>query len=145
MADRKRRREKEHDVKVIHDSFSANLEGLDTFVGNLGPVVERYDTRAIRRIEKGARDIAKVLGIRRDKNGKIIKDKGEQKISQEQLDRVVEMTSGLVGINLAQARLLYNSAFVMLISYFDFLISDLIHCFYRKYPESLTGVKHHEL
>ncbi|MBA7481891.1 MAG: hypothetical protein GH158_01815 [Dehalococcoidia bacterium] len=139
MANKKRRKEEEHDVITIHRSFSSNLEGLDTFVGNLGPIVEKHDTRAIRKIERGVRDITKVLGIRRGKNGKVIEDKGERKISQEQLDRVVEMASGLVGINLAQARLLYNSAFVMLISYFDFLISDLIHCFYRKYPESLTG------
>lgn len=35
--------------------------------------------------------------------------------------------------------MLYKSSFVMLVSYFDFLISDIIHFYYKLHPEGLSG------
>lgn len=45
---------------------------------------------------------------------------------------------GLSQFTLSNIGLLYKSSFVLLMSHFDFLFSDLIRYFHRKYPENLS-------
>ena len=53
--------------------------------------------------------------------------------------QILKAIKALPHLTQSNVKLLHKSAFVMLISYFDFLISDLIHYFYQRYPESLSG------
>lgn len=133
------RKEKRNDAEVIFDGFSQNMRGLSAFVGNVAPIVIKYDKRAVKRMEKVAKRIDKIISKGKDTSAENKREETTVKLSKEQFDEVIRAASELPRISLGQAELLYKSSFVMLISYFDFLISDLIHCYYRMYPESLSG------
>jgi hypothetical protein len=60
-------------------------------------------------------------------------------IGKEKIDELVAALKEFPRITINQADLLYKSSFVMLISYLDYLFSDIIHCYYESYPEGISG------
>ena len=143
MATKKvKKKEKQLDFRKIHSSFTTNIESLEAFVNNVAPIAEKHD-KAIDKVTRGklvkfAKGIRKIFGV---KKGKIDKRKRKQLIegmTEDQVSQIIQLVTDLPRLTLPQAELLYRSSFVMLVSYFDFLLSDLIHYFYRKYPESLS-------
>lgn len=140
MATKRKRKEKREDViEEIHDNFIRNLEGLEVFVSQVAPVAQKYDEALIEKVQKVFRQVGKILGL---PEGKIEEKKGEEtlvELTKEQERQLIDVLRGLPHLTLPQVEVLYKSAFVMLISYFDFLMSDLIHYFYETYPESLAN------
>ena len=140
MAKRKAvKREKEQlDFESIHNSFKRNLESLEVFVNNVAPIAEKHDKATVKKMSGILKQIVKLARL--DK-GKIERKKGEVtiKVSEDTGRKIIRLAADLPRLPVPQAHLLYRSSFVTLISYFDFLLSDLIHYFYRKYPESLSG------
>jgi hypothetical protein len=140
IARKKVKREKEQlDFSRIHGSFTRNTESLEAFVNNVAPIAEKHDKATRKKMEKFTKGIYKIFGLPK---GKI--DQGKRKqvvegVTEEQANQIIQLTADLPRLTVPQAELLYRSSFVMLVSYFDFLLSDLIHYFYRKYPESLSG------
>jgi len=127
------------DFSKIHGSFTTNTEGLEAFVNNVAPIAEKHDKATSKKLDKFVKEIGKILGA---KKGKIDKRKRKQLVegmTKDKANQIIQLTADLPRLTLHQAELLYRSSFVMLVSYFDFLLSDLIHYFYRKYPESLSG------
>ncbi len=139
MVKKKKPTEDENKPKKILDSFTNNMDGFREFINNLAPVVTKYDRRQIKAIEKAAKKVAKIIGPsgKISKKGREISIKG--KIGKEQVDELVAALKKLPRITVNQAELLYKSSFVMLISYFDYLLSDIMHCYYESYPESISG------
>jgi hypothetical protein len=141
MARKKVKKEKEQlDFGKIHDSFVTNLEGLEAFVKNVSPIAEKHDQATRKKLVKFAKEIGKILGAK--KGMRLDKRKRKQLVegmTEDKANQIIQLTADLPRLTLHQAELLYRSSFVMLVSYFDFLLSDLIHYFYRKYPESLSG------
>jgi hypothetical protein len=143
MAAKKVKKKKEQlKFEKIHSSFTTNTESLEAFVNNVAPIAEKHDKatgEATReKLVKFAKGIRKIFGVN---NGKLDKKKRKQLIegmTEDQVSQIIQLTTDLPRLTLPQAELLYRSSFVMLVSFFDFLISDLIHYFYRKYPESLS-------
>jgi len=139
MARKKVKKEKEQlDFGKIHDSFKRNLEGLEAFVKNVSPVAEKHDQATRKKLVKFAKEIGKILGTNK---GKIDERKRKQlveEMTEDKVKQIIQLTADLPRLTLHQAELLYRSSFVMLVSYFDFLISDLIYYFYRKYPDILS-------
>lgn len=138
MGLKKRKRKKgKYDIETIHHSFTTNLSGLRIFVSNLAPIVKKHDDILRERTAKILEKMFKILGVSK---GKL---KNRKKIAveptKEQFTQIIQALKGLPRLTPHNVELLYKSSFVMLIGYFDFLISDLIHCFYQMYPESLTG------
>lgn len=66
-------------------------------------------------------------------------EKEEFKLTDEEISQLVSIAKDLPRIPPYNVELLYKSAFVMVISYFDFFLSDLIHFYYQTYPKSLSG------
>ncbi len=141
MVKKKKPKEEENTPRKIIDSFTSNMDVLREFVSNLAPVVTKYDKRQITKIEKVVKKIAKIVGP----GGKITT--GERKISikvegnfaEERVEELIAAIKELPRLTVNQAELLHKSSFVMLISYFDYLLSDIIHCYYESYPESISG------
>ena len=125
-------------LETIHNSFMNNLESLKTFVDSVAPIAQKHDLAARRKIERTFSQILKILGIPKSQIGKKVPRQVKGTITREQAKQIAELSAKLPRLSLPQAQILYRSSFVMLISYFDFLISDLIRYFYRKYPESLS-------
>lgn len=144
MAAKKVKKKKEQlDFQRIHSSFTTNTESLEAFINNVAPTAERHDkaTDKARRekLDKFTKGIFKIFGLPK---GKIDKRKRKQVIegvTDDQANQIIQLVADLPRLTVPQAELLYRSSFVMLVSYFDFLLSDLIHYFYRRYPESLSG------
>lgn len=141
MAGKKGKRGKGRlDFESVHSSFTTNLHSLEAFIGNLAPIAEKQDKAMTRKIDRFVKEISKLVD--REKAKTVQKNKGKLTVSldnEETVHKIVELSKSLPRISLPQAELLYRSSFIMLISYFDFLLSDLIHYFYEKYPDSLSG------
>jgi hypothetical protein len=103
----------------------------------VAPIAQKHDLATRKRMDRIFRQIVKIVGPK----PKIVKKQRQLAVtlSADQAQQITELTAKLPRLSLPQAELLYRSSFVMLLSYFDFLISDLIRYFYRKYPESLSG------
>jgi hypothetical protein len=140
MAAKKMKKKKEQfDFRKIHGNFTTNVESLEAFVNSVAPIAQKQDKATRKKLVKFAKGIRKIFGV---KKGKIDKRKRKQLVegmTEDQVSQIIQLTTDLPRLTLSQAELLYRSSFVMLVSYFDFLLSDLIHNFYRKYPESLSG------
>lgn len=133
---KKSKTSKESEMSKIYHNFTKNLAGLRVFVGNLEPVVKKHDYELI---EKGSSIIKKIFKIMEINENKIKKAKKiKQKPSHKQAKQVLSLLKNLPKLTPGNLELLYKSSFVMLIAYFDFMISDLIHHFYRTYPDSLS-------
>jgi len=140
MARKKKKEVKaQQDMKDIQGRFIGNIEALNVFVENVHPIAEKQDIKSVKKIERSVKEINKILGIKlKKKAGEKQKNK-EDDITDEQIDQITKIAYELKrGISPPQAALLYKSSFVMLMSYFDYLLSDLIQYFFRKYPASLS-------
>lgn len=139
---RKGRKEEKYDIDRVHGSFSANMKGLRTFVTQLTPVVKKHDVDSLKKVVKDIEKVFKTVGISESElRAKKIK-KTKLKLTQEQENQILAVAKNLVRhppLPLHNLELLHKSTFVMLISYLDFLISDLIHYYYQVYPRSLSG------
>jgi hypothetical protein len=140
MARKKVKKEKEKlNFEDIHNSFKGNLESLEVFVNSVAPVAEKHDEATREKLVKFANGIRKIFGAEKDKLNKKRRKQLIEGMTEEQANQLIQLAADLPRLTLPQAQLLYRSSFVMLMSYFDFLLSDLIHYFYRKYPEDLSG------
>lgn len=140
MGIHKKREEKaQYDIKIFHFNFKINLEGLRVFINNLSPVAKEYDKTLTEKISKICEELLKITGVSENKLKEIKLEKKKFKLTKKQLLQILKTSKALPKSTPVNVKLLHKSAFVMLISYFDFLISDLIHYFYKRYPESLSG------
>ena len=138
-----KRGKEQTDFSNIHGSFTTNIESLEAFVNNVAPIAEKHDKatdKATReKLVKFAKGIRKIFGVNKGKLDKRERKQLVEGMTEDQVSQIIQLTTDLPRLTLPQAELLYRSSFVMLVSYFDFLLSALVHYFYRKYPESLSG------
>jgi hypothetical protein len=140
MGTKRIKREKEQlDFSKIHGSFTRNTESLEAFVNNVAPIAEKHDKATGKKMDKFANQMFKIFGLPKGKIDKKKRKQAVEGVTEDQVKQIIQLTADLPRLTMPQAELLYRSSFVMLVSYFDFLLSDLIHYFYRKYPESLSG------
>jgi len=139
MAGKKGKKEKEKlNFEGIHHSFKRNLESLEVFVDSVTPIAEKHDKATRKKLIKFANGIRKIFGAEKDKLNKKRRKQLVEGMTEEQANQVIQLTADLPRLTTSQAELLYRSSFVMLMSYFDFLIADLIRYFYRKYSDILS-------
>lgn len=127
------------DFSRIHHSFRKNIESLEAFVNNVAPIAEKHDQATRKKMDKFAKQMFKIFGLPKGKIDKRKRKQVVEGVTEDQVKQIIQLTTALPRLTVPQAELLYRSSFVILVSYFDFLLSDLIHYFYRKYPESLSG------
>ena len=140
METNKKREEKaQYYIEMIHLNFTTNSEGLRVFITNLIPVAKEHDKDLIEKISKIVKEALKITGVSKNDLKKTKHKKITFKPTKKQQMQVLKILKSLPRLTQSNVELLYKSAFIMLVSYFDFLISDLIHYFYQRYPESLSG------
>ena len=136
---KKRGKKQSYSIKTIGASYRANLEGLKTFVSTFAPVVVKHDRAVTDRMSKNLDKVLRIVGISSHQM-KTAKKTPKRKITKKQLTEILKILKDTPRSRLRlNTDILYKSSFVMLVSYFDFLVSDLIHHFYQNYPESLQG------
>lgn len=130
--------------KVIIDSFTNNLESIRVFVSNVEPLVIAYDEHVSKKMENVKSGIKEIIASSDIVTANVNNIPTKIEIPKERVEKTVE---GIINvlmdykklprITMAQVELLYKSSFVMLISFFDYLLYDIIHCYYKMYPERL--------
>jgi len=134
--------EDKFNLKRIHTSYSVNIKCSEGFIKSFAPGVKEVDKKLIKKnkdIYSGINDILKSF------QDEIIKDNKDKKVKifkipkKEIIDKLISIVNPLIKIRYLP--LLFKSFFIMLISYLDFLFSDLIHCYYQNYPEGLPKDK----
>ncbi len=132
--------------KEIIDGFTKNLDSIRVFVNNVEPIAIKYDEWASKRVASIKSEIRDVISgggtatthvdgapIERIE---IPKERVEQ--ASEEIIDILMKHKRLPWMTMAQVDMLYKSSFVMLISFLDYLLYDIIHCYYKMYPESLS-------
>ncbi len=127
-------------LRKVYDNFVANIRSLNIFVKHLSPEALKQDQAKLRSITSYFENIFKRAGI----NLKELRNESEGladiKVSAMQKRKIV---GGLTKYMIPRATIpytgiLFNSSLVTLISYLDYLISDLFHFYYYSYPNSLS-------
>ena len=141
-----KRKSRSSSLGTIHDSFMKNMEGLDVFVAKLAPVAIEHDKAEIEELRATAKRIATEIMEDEEDEGIGAKGKGKGRTATKLSPAHERELADLADIILEsmkprltppQIQLLYKSSFVMLICYFDFLVSDLVRHFYKAHPEGL--------
>jgi len=143
---------KEKEFSAIRKSvmnFRIAMYGIKYFVTNMGPMADARDEKAKKTresIKKGIRSI--LVNIPSSaKSG--VKPSEQVSIEEERLsstvDAIITVTKDYdyAGVNVAvddelHRGLLLKSSFMMMIATFDFLLSDILHCYYDSYLEALN-------
>lgn len=126
------------DIGVITSRFINNLEDLRVFVHSMAPFAKAYDVKA-KEVYEGITSILR----------NVPKIPGQEKAMEVDEEKVERAAKGIVSLiksqvatqylNRNQTEILYKTSFVMLISYFDYLMSDIIWCYYKMFPGALSG------
>ena len=133
-----KQRQYSNNLERILINFNVNLENLLEFVGILVPILRTHDDKAKREREALKNIIRGIPGRAGIKEAdSIAEDKVEE--AADEITNFLRAMSFSSETHVYQTDLLYKTSYVMLISYFDYLLSDLIHCYYRMYPEALGG------
>ena len=126
-----------YDISNIYRGFEENIEAIRVFIANLIPVAKKHDAVLKCRTDKVLNRFFKFV-----KTHKIeLKNRKDSEImvSGKENEKLFDILDQLPSLSPKNTELLYKSSFVTLISYFDFIVSDLIHYFYQVYPQSLTN------
>ncbi|MCX5991922.1 MAG: hypothetical protein NTZ04_06300 [Chloroflexi bacterium] len=145
----KKQGSKPHGPRDIHGAFRSNLESLEIFVGRVAPIAKEYDKATSDKVLETLEELIRGNAIKQEtaepesSKSKVKPKKGAQDgvkiiIDHRSYAKLLQITSKIPLLTATQIDLLYKSSLVMLLSYFDFLVSDLIHCYYQSYPESLS-------
>lgn len=130
--------------KGMLDSFYNNLESMRIFVNRVEPVVIEYDKAASKKLSGVKKDIIKIITESRKvvvngiKKETVVMPKKNAERAATGIISLLIAHGKLPQISVAQVELLYKSSFVMLISFLDNIIHDMIHCYYRMYPDALS-------
>lgn len=150
MSSKETREKEASDIRRISMNFRVTMDGIKHFVTNIGPVADARDLRARKteeRIKEGIRSILVDLPSTRQRN---VNPPEQVSIEEERLSSTVEGIIGVVrdydyaGVNVAlddelHSGLLLKSSFMLMIATLDFLLSDILHCYYGTYPGALSN------
>jgi hypothetical protein len=136
-------------MRKIEMNFRITMYGIKYFISNLGPVADARDETAKKtgeRIKEGIRSILSDVPTSAKRDEKL---EEQVSIKEDRLSSTVNEIISLVkdydyaGANVAldnelHRGLLLKSSFMMMIASLDFLISDILHCYFEKYPQALN-------
>ncbi len=129
-------------IFIIHNNFLANLKALKIFVNNVSPTLKRNDALSLLNIKKTLVQ-KEIIKYTKNIQSKAKTDKNSIEIILKDIANIIKkMKFGeITNFTSSQVEILYKSSYIMLISHFDFLLSDLLHYYYYNYPESLYNRK----
>lgn len=129
---------KEQKLENILLSFNTNLESLKFFVESISPIAINEDKKQLDKAAAHIENSFLEVGIDLSKESKEKKDK-KIEFTEEQLDKLVSSLHKAKSIVTPKnAYLLYHSSFLMLISYFEYLFTDLLKFYFKTYPGSIS-------
>ena len=123
-------------INFVNKNFVSNIESLREFAKSLGPVVTERDDEEIKSFVKKVNKILKYALIESKTKAKKGEGKTEFDISNYQFKKLRE---AVFNIETPHSVILYEGTFMLLFTYFDGLISDLMHNYFRSFPKLLES------
>jgi hypothetical protein len=126
-------------INFVHFKFFSNLASISEFIKNIEPVTLEIDNLSNEQLKEL---LYKIDNFFKASNTKVEKNKQKKKafkLNKEQAQDFINILKDTPKIKPPHSAMLYKSSFVMLISYLDFLISDLIHFYFKNYPKNLSN------
>jgi len=136
-------------IRKLVMNFRIAMYGVKYFVTNMGPMADTRDETAKKtgeRIKEGIRSILVNIptSAKRDVNPPEQVSIDEERLSST-VDAIINVTKDYdyAGVNVTlddelHRGLLLKSSFMTMIATSDFLLSDILHCYYESYPEALN-------
>lgn len=112
------------------------MESLNEFARSLGGIVSDHDKKVIDSFKKVLDKL--ILTSKVNKKSKSSSKKSYKITLKEQDYKKLIAAVGRRN-KIPHSDILYRSSFVMLFTYFDNLLSDLMHNYYERYPKSFEG------
>lgn len=128
---------KEDEMSSILKSFQTNLDSLKSFVDALSPVAFEKDSNQAEDVAKIVKEVFTEMGLAIKEDGTIDESNG-LKLEKEQILLMVRQLRKIPKISLGHSRILYQSSFVLLVSYFEYLFADLLKFYYKYYPGNIS-------
>ena len=133
----------------VMDSFVSNVEGLRGFVESIKPLAAAHDKRVDEELQTLKSRIGDVIRSVPARKKETVEEKRQKETSEEVAeDKVEKVVIGILDLyqeyrklpwlTTSRVEILQRSALVMLVSYFDYFLYDLIRCYYKIYPDSLS-------
>ncbi len=128
---------KEEEMMMIYRSFQMNLDSLKSFVDTLSPVAFEKDSNQAEEVTIIIKNAFTQIGIEIPEDGKIDKESGVT-MDKEQLFFFAKQLRKIPKISVGHSRILYQSSFVLLVGYFEYLFADLLKFYYKHYPGNIS-------
>lgn len=116
----------------IFINYVSNVDSLMLYVQNIAPAAIELDKANLKRMEKCSSIIRNSINKRKGKKKNIIE------LTSKDFNIINKSLKGPLRLSSSKNKLLYNGAFILLISYFDYLFSDILHIYYKLYPQILS-------
>ena len=127
------------DIGVIVGRFINNVENLRGFTRNLAPFAKAYDEKA-EEVRAGVTSILRTSLQTLPGHGNVIEvDKKKAEESVRDILAFIKASVPTRYLNRNQTDMLYRTSLVMLIGYFDYLMSDILRYYYITFPGALSG------
>jgi hypothetical protein len=139
MVKKKKEIKEQYTIQMAQQNFTENMESLSLFITNLRPVAKEHDKNSVKNTIEKVDEVFKIVGISKKELQEKKSIRKDLKLTDKQSVRIINILYDLKRLTPSNVELLHKSVFVILVSYFDFILSDLIHCFYQMHPESLSG------
>jgi len=126
-------------IDSVHSNFFRSLDSISEFIKNISPVTLEIDKLSKEQLNGLDKKINNILKMPDTEIKKTQKKKKTIKLTKEQTQKFYKILKYARKIKPPHSSILFKSSFIMLISYLDFLISDLIHFYFKSYPRNLSN------
>ena len=126
-------------ISSIHNNFYRNLDSIIEFVKSVSPITKKIDKVSMERMKYINKELNSIIHSAANKVHDRKTSTIKIRLSLEQYNRFKAIWESNADVKPPHSIILYKSSFIMLISYLDFLISDLIHFYFQSFPESVSN------
>lgn len=132
-----RRKRKKENIESKYYNFKSNINGLKEFAKSLSSVVSKKDEDSIKIITRQMDSIFKKGQARQNKRSK--KNEINLKLTHAEFTKLIKLIESQPIGDSSHSAILFKSSFVILVSYFDYLIADIIRHYHKSFPDSLNS------
>mgnify|MGYP000539146023 CR=1 FL=1 len=125
---------RENNIEKIYNEFKKNLFAIEVYFVKIGELANNQDEKDIKKSNEYLDKLFEEIGIDLDEKES---SKKELKIPTKKLYEFARKFKKRPKVSLQHYDILAKSSFLLLNSYFEYLLTDLMKYYYLKYKESI--------
>ncbi|MGC4037745.1 MAG: hypothetical protein QM764_17415 [Chitinophagaceae bacterium] len=131
---------KEKEILGVYKSFQSNLASLKIFIDTFSPITIEKDTNDAKELTTLLTSTFSQIGV--DLESKPEKGKESSNlgitVTAEQMIFIAKQLQNVSKLSVAHTNILFQSSFVLLIGYFEYLFADLLKFYYKNFPGQIS-------